>query len=64
MSADNIIYIREKNKVWYVWMDFLSNDKPKIPKRCAKFDTEERATFYALGFQDGLGYVEYGIARI
>ena len=66
MSADNMIYIQRRKKLWWVWMGFASDDgKPKPnKKRDVFFDTEREALIYAHGWVRGETIVEYGVVLL
>jgi hypothetical protein len=62
MSADNMIYIKERKGEWWVWMGFASDDrKPKPKKSDRRFETIKEAYAYAEGWMHGEDIVEYGI---
>ena len=64
MSADNVIYCKQVGNEWYVWHDFMSNEKRKPSKNARRFSNYASAMDYALGYQDGCGFVEGGIQVI
>jgi hypothetical protein len=61
MSADNYIAIQKRNDIYYVWMDFASNDHPKPSKNAFKFINHSDAWYFASGWLTGEDIVEYGI---
>ena len=65
MSADNMIYIKEKKGRRYVWMGFASDDKkPKPSKHTPYFETRKEARAYARGWYDTECFIEYGIIEL
>lgn len=65
MSADNMIYVRQIDDSWYVWMGFASNDEEPMPaSRDRKFPNHNEAIAYAQGWLHGEMIVEYGIVEL
>ena len=63
MSANNAICIKKLKTGYAVWHE-LNPDKPKVPRGARHIVNEDNAMWYAIGLQDGIGVVEYGIMYV
>jgi len=63
MSANNAICIKKLKIGYAVWHE-LNPDEPRMPKKAKKIVNANDAMWYAIGLQDGIGVVEYGIIDV